>query len=98
MDSICQLLDAWNPFDNNVPEALRIITLPNTIECYMMEEKAHHMACIRPMQDKHNNRKTPGLELNNQPRKEVVDKFCIFCGTFGHITTNCELMAQLLIT
>lgn len=71
--------------------------MPNTIEHYMMEEQGQHMAYIWQMQDKRNNRKTSGPELNKHPRKEMVDKFCNFCGTFGHTTTNCKFMAKLLI-
>lgn len=97
MDRIRRLLDAWNPFNANVPEALRITTLPNTTERYMKEERGQSMSHIRRMQERKSTRKVPTSDFNKQYRREVVDKYCNFCGAFGHITTNHEFMAKLLI-
>jgi hypothetical protein len=46
VDRITRLLDGWNPFNNNIPEALKITALPNTIERYMMEESEKLPPCI----------------------------------------------------
>jgi hypothetical protein len=89
-------LDAWNPFDSNVPEALKITTLPNTIERYMMEERGQSAIHIRRMQDQRA-RKPPVLDTQkSQKQKDDIDKYCNFCGTFGHNNSNCEIMANLL--
>jgi hypothetical protein len=86
-----RLLDAWNPFDLTVPEVLKVTALPNTIERFMTEETGQ--SYIRKLQDKRTSR-----QRNSKPNndKELVDKYCSFCGMHGHITTNCEFMAKLL--
>jgi hypothetical protein len=90
-----QLLDAWNPFDLTVPEVLKITALPNTIERFMMEETGQTQCYIRKLQDKRTQRQRFGKTTTDN--KELVDKFCHFCGMYGHVTTSCEFMAKLLI-
>jgi hypothetical protein len=90
-----QLLDAWNPFDLTVPEVLKITALPNTIERFMMEETGQTQCYIRKLQDKRTQRQRFGKTTTDS--KELVDKFCHFCGMHGHVTTSCEFMAKLLI-
>jgi hypothetical protein len=91
VDRIRRLLDAWNPFDSTVPEALRITSLPNTIERYMMEETGGQPSVIGRMHDKKHYK---GIKST---KTETVDKYCNFCGMYGHITVNCEFMAKLLL-
>jgi hypothetical protein len=53
---IRRLLDAWNPFNLTTPEVLRITTLPNTIERFMVEETGSSTPHIRQMVDKRGKR------------------------------------------
>jgi hypothetical protein len=93
VDRIC-LLDSWNHFDSAVPEALKITSLPNTIERYMLEETGKSSSCIRRMNDKDRNQKR--TQHHKKEREPITDKYCHFCGAHGHITVNCEFMAKLL--
>lgn len=63
-----------------------------------MEETCKEISCIRHMQDK----KTPKRYTDKSIRstdstKDMIVKYCHFCGMHGPITTNCEFMAKLLI-
>jgi hypothetical protein len=89
------LLDAWKPFDLTVPEVLKITALPNTVERFMMEETGQNQSYIRKLQDKRTPRQRNGKTQSD--KKEIVDKFCNFCGMHGHIITSCEFKAKLLI-
>jgi hypothetical protein len=51
---IRRLLDTWQPYDTNTPNALQLKQLPNTIECYMMEETGNNI-WVRRIRDKHRN-------------------------------------------
>jgi hypothetical protein len=97
VSQIWRLLDTWNPFDNIVPEPLKITSLPNTIEHYMMEEAGISPSHIRQINAKRHRRQTDKQgRMPDGPKKEVIDKFCNFCGMHGHISTNCDFMAKLL--
>jgi hypothetical protein len=93
VDRIRRLLDAWNPFDNIVPEALKITSLPNTIECYMMEETGTHTSVVCCMHDKRQSRGPKPMKMDSG----IVDKYCHFCGMYGHTTSHCEFMAKLML-
>jgi hypothetical protein len=94
---IRRLLDAWNPFDTTVPEVLKITSLPNTIERYMMEETGTSLPQIRRMRDGKFAKWLPAKLQTDNPKQDIVDKYCNFCGQHGHISTNCDFMAKLLI-
>jgi hypothetical protein len=94
---IRRLLDAWNPFDTTVPEVLKITSLPNTIERYMMEETGTSLPQIRRMRDGKFAKRLPAKLQTDNPKQDIVDKYCNFCGQHGHISMNCEFMAKLLI-
>jgi hypothetical protein len=57
-------------------------------------------ACIREMYDKsrynrkHN--KKHGADDTGKKENAIMDKYCSFCGTYGHATNTCEFMAQLI--
>jgi len=93
VDRIRRLLDAWNPFDNTVPEALKITSLPNMIERYMMEETGTQTSIIRRVHDRKHSRGVKPMKSDSG----MVDKFCHFCGMYGHIMAHCEFMAKLIL-
>lgn len=85
VDRIRRLLDGWNPFDNNIPEALKITSLPNTIKRNMMEETGKLPPCIRRMHDR-NERDNTSRNKKPIPKKkdaDIVDKYSHFCGMHG---------------
>jgi hypothetical protein len=88
-------LDSWNPEDSTVPAALKITSLPNTIERFMMEATNTGPAYIRKAQDNHNHRSTKRVS-NAKEQPGVMDKYCFFCGGHGHVTTTCEFMAKFI--
>jgi hypothetical protein len=63
---IRRLMDTWNPYDNNVPEPLRLTSLPNTIERYMTEESVQatsdgsHLTAVKSVKEKTSKTKTTG--------------------------------------
>ncbi len=87
-------MDAWQPFDMNIPEPLRLPVLPNSIERFMMEETGT-TPHIRHLKDR---RHGDGRNRPSRDNKDVnnEDKICSFCGTHGHIATECGFMAKLL--
>jgi hypothetical protein len=95
VDRIRRLLDTWNPEDTTVPIALKITSLPNTIERYMMEATGNSMPHIRKTVATKTNRHggtgpSPSRKQNN------LDKYCFFCGAHGHVTKTCEFMAKFI--
>lgn len=96
---IRRLLDSWNPFNTTVPELLKITSLPNTIERFLMEETGTSLPTIRRAHDKHHQPKrgliTSGNHADN--KRITVDKYCHFCGVHGHLSTSCDFMAKLII-
>jgi hypothetical protein len=94
---IRRLLDGWQPYDKTVPELLKLTSLPTTIERFINEETNTSFSnpTIRRAQDKrYQNNKKPGTQIDTRP---AVDKYCHYCGAHGHIGTNCDFMAKLLI-
>jgi hypothetical protein len=95
VDRIRQLLDSWNPGDHKVPDALKITSLPNTIERFMMED-----ACIRIMYEKkqtsHHKHGDKQNVMEKERGHELVDKYCYYCGQHCHMTVNCKFMAKLI--
>jgi hypothetical protein len=91
-----RLMDAWQPFDTNVPELLRLSTLPNTIERFLTEETGS-LPYIRQLKDKRRTAtRTRDHESKDKDSRPVVDKICSFCGTHGHVKHNCDFMAKFL--
>lgn len=93
-----RLLDAWNPFDITVPEVQKLTALPNTIECFMNKETGQSHAYIHKLHDrKQGNIGNWSQHHSDTPHSELTDKYCIFCGQYGHTTTSCAFMAKLII-
>ena len=92
---IRRLMDAWQPFDMNIPEPLRMSVLPNTIERFMMEEMGTTPQ-IRRIKDRchHDGKQRTNKDKNKETSTD--DKICSFCGTHGHVATECGFMAKLL--
>jgi hypothetical protein len=102
---ILRLLDSWNPFDNSTPEVFKLTSLPNTIECFLLEETGTPHPLIRRMQDKrylhHKGQSSQGKGLLPQTvtnyDQTLKDIYCQYCGTHGHTGATCAFMAKLLI-
>jgi hypothetical protein len=90
-------LDSWQPFDKTVPELLKLTSLPNTIERFIHEETGatfSHPTIHRTQDKRPHHPKKPGTQND---ARTTVDKYCHYCGTHGHLSTNCDFMAKLLI-
>jgi hypothetical protein len=107
---IRRLLDTWQPYDTNTPNALQLKQLPNTIECYMMEETGNNI-WVRRIRDKHRNsprenrdrrdgRDGKGKDKDKTSRdsQSLQDVCCSLCGGHGHLDTQCNFSAKLLKT
>jgi hypothetical protein len=90
-------MDTWNPYDNVLPEALKITSLPNTIDRYMSEETGQ--ACVHRLGGRQQPRRSADRDTKDKDddNRQSVDKFCSFCGTHGHLKANCDFMAKLII-
>jgi hypothetical protein len=95
VDRIRRLLDSWIPEDSTVPEALKITSLPNTIERFMMEASNNGPVYVRKAQDHQHHRKTQRVPDAKDP-SGTTDKYCFFCRTHGHVTNTCEFMAKFI--
>ncbi len=73
-----------------MPEVLKIASLPNTVECFMMEEKGTTLPQCSQMFVNHSTEKP---HTDNSKIKQ-----CRFFGQHGHISRNCDFMAKLIIT
>jgi len=91
---IRRLLDAWNPFNLTTPEVLRITTLPNTIERFMVEETGSSTPHIRQMADK---RGKQYKNQDNRRRDQGKERKCFYCGMDNHQTLNCDALEKQLI-
>lgn len=96
---ICWLLDSWNPFDNSIPEVLKLTSLPNTIEHFFLEETGPPHPLTRRIQDKRN----PSCKGQSSQDKGQLLPQTVFShdqslkDTYGHPVASCEFMAKLLI-
>jgi hypothetical protein len=81
-------MDTWNQYDPSVPEPLHITTLPNTIECIMLEDTG--TTIVRCMSRPIRTKTTP----EHKDSRPLVDNICKFCGTHGHETPNCDFKAK----
>ncbi len=106
---IRRLLDTWQPYDNNTPNALQLKQLPNTIEWYMMEETGNNIWVWRlsrgsPREGRHrrgyrDNRNKDKDKDKDKASKEswpVQDVYCSLCGGHGHLDTQFDFSAKLL--
>jgi len=104
------LLDTWQPYDTNTPNALQLKQLPNTIECYMMEETGNNI-WVRCIRDKHRNSphenrdRRDGRDGKDKDKcktsrdsRSLQDVYCSLCGGHGHPDTQCDFSAKLLKT
>jgi hypothetical protein len=107
---IRRLLDTWQPYDANTPNALQLKQLPNTIECYMMEETGNNI-WVRCIRDKHRNSphenrdRRDGRDGKDKDKcktsrdsRSLQDVYCSLCGGHGHPDTQCDFSAKLLKT
>lgn len=107
---IRRLLDTWQPYDTNTPNALQLKQLPNTIERYMVEETGGNIwirrigdrsrDTPRDGRDRHNRSKTKEKEKEESPKdtRPLQDVYCSLCGGHGHPDTQCDFSAKLLKT
>jgi hypothetical protein len=101
---IRRLLDTWQPYDNNTPNALCLKQLPNTIERYMAEESSTpYIRRLRPQRQRLTDKSThPNKDSNDKTQekerqtRQIVDIFCPFCGAHGHAGPQCDFMAKFL--
>jgi len=96
VDRIRRLLDAWNPEDTAVPPALKITSLPNTIERYMVEAAGPSTttAYIRKTQDHRQQKRHGSVPSPAREATKLLDKYCFFCGAIGHVTNHKHLQAH----
>jgi hypothetical protein len=63
----------------------------------MMEETGNTIPQMRQMHDKmflsHHTEKPQTDNI----KRDIVDKYCNFCGQHGNISNNCDFMAKLII-
>lgn len=87
---IQRLLDNWNPFDNNTPELLKLNSLPNTIERFLLEEtgRTSNTLVITVI--------LPPPQIYPETIIYHPRKTCQYCGANGHPSTSSEFMAKLL--
>jgi hypothetical protein len=93
VNRIRRLMDTWNPYDTNVPEPLRITTLPNMVDRFMIEEcgNALHIRRIQNPKQDHRDKDMKDKTRESDTR-QTVDIYWQFCGAHGHPSTNCDFM------
>jgi hypothetical protein len=60
-----------------------------------MEETCMHTPHIHKMVE---NKNRWYLDHSKLMKKEIIDKYCHFCGMHGHVTRSGEFMAKLLLS
>jgi hypothetical protein len=107
---IRRLLDTWQPYDTNTPNALQLKQLPNTIERYMMEETGNNIWILRiGDRNQHSDRDSRHQREGKDPvekdkdklskdSRQVQDIYCSLCGGYGHPDTQCDFGAKFIKT
>jgi len=103
---IRRLMDTWNQYDANVPEPLRLSSLPVTIERYMNEEtntpyvrRIHHPQSPRKSGRSSGTPEDKGKDPRHDKTKDLrpsKDHMCRLCGGYGHDDEHCDFTAKLL--
>jgi hypothetical protein len=105
-----QLLDTWQKYDPIGPDCLSPVSLPMTIERYMLEALGPASICM--LRRKGNRGPAPNIDAKRnrnsslradhqspaqQRRDGATDIICALCACYGHKTSECISMGKFIV-